>query len=87
MSYGIPYLIDLCFPPCIMSLSRPLDWKFFWEVVPDMARLRIGTAECLGWIINEETGSWRENILAEVPQQIGRRIKARNEVSRLHSGL
>ena len=70
-----------------MSLSHPLDWKFLWEVVPDMAWLRIVTTECLGWIINEETGSWRENILAEVPQQIGRRNKARNEVSRLHSGL
>lgn len=66
-----------------MSLSHPLDWEFLWTGVPDMALLRIGTTKCSGLMIDEETGYG--GALSEVTQQVGRTIKASNQVSLLHS--
>lgn len=54
-----------------MSLSHPLDWEYLWAGVPDMASLRIGTTICLGWMIDEKRGPWKESTLSKVVQQVG----------------
>lgn len=54
-----------------MSLSHLLDWEYLWAGVPDMASLRIGTTICLGWMIDEKRGPWKESTLSKVVQQVG----------------